>query len=81
MTNVCLVWFKESATKEQIGEYLNGVIENGATIKHAYESLGGVALEMEGICSTASFLEHDIVSSIEPDQPMTTFAKFRRDFY
>ncbi|CAE6383848.1 unnamed protein product [Rhizoctonia solani] len=80
MTNVCIVWFKEGTTKDQIADYLNGALENGATLKHTYEALGGLALEMEGACS-ASFLKDDIVSHIEPDQPMSTFAKFRRDFY
>ncbi|CAE6504596.1 unnamed protein product [Rhizoctonia solani] len=71
---VCIVMFKESATKDEIADYLNHVQEMGATIKHVYESIGGVALEMTS-CQ-ASFVNDPIVASVEPDAPVST-ARFR----
>ncbi|CAE6412145.1 unnamed protein product [Rhizoctonia solani] len=72
---ICIVMFKSDTTKDQMADYLNHVQENGATIKHFYESIKGVALEMDS-CE-ASFVKDPIVESIEPDGTVSTSSKFR----
>ncbi|CAE6506351.1 unnamed protein product [Rhizoctonia solani] len=62
---VCIVMFTESATNEQIADYLNHIQENGATVKYYYEAIKGVAFETDS-CE-ASFINDPIVAIVEPD--------------
>ncbi|KIL59126.1 hypothetical protein M378DRAFT_169783 [Amanita muscaria Koide BX008] len=66
-----MVVFKDSATKDQIEEYVNNVHANGGKVTHRYDIINGFAAHLPD-----NFMSNlqgdDLIESIEPDGIVTT---------
>ncbi|CAE6515374.1 unnamed protein product [Rhizoctonia solani] len=67
-----VVVFKESATKEEIEDYINRVQESGGKIKYDYSDLMKAMAVYVPHVSVQSFTNDPIVDSMEPDGVATT---------